>query len=430
MIENLILVLELLAILLCLANLFGEKLAFNAGTAVLVLAYLFIFTGINEYELPQYMRYLAYVAVFTYCLCQYKRTIKVTIVNFFLAYILVSIAQMLLCIPVYYFCGPQKDLWLYDELGIIIAGTGLFILMYYFWHLKIISDFILSRNWIMIGVFYVVAILVFLNIFQVQETLFMENTDFIQIMFSIILFFLVLFEWQKDRTRAEYREKQLKMSHMYNDAFEQLLTKIRERQHDMKNHISAILSMIYTIDDHDELIKKQKEYCEEVLKWNADTSILLTTGNPLLSGFLYKKIQEAEEKGISVNYKVASEKLDFVLSEYEMIDLLGILFDNAVEALCESTETTRKILIEITEEENEIRFAVANTSKVYSPDEIIRFFQRDYSSKGNEHGIGLKKLRKMVHKAGGEIVVTNREIEEVNYLEFMIVFRKKKADIQ
>ena len=82
---------------------------------------------------------------------------------------------------------------------------------------------------------------------------------------SVFLLLLVLYNWQKSRAEAE---RKIRISGLYYEAYDELLTLVRERQHDMNNHISAIMGMLYTIDNYEELVSAQRRYLCEVMENN------------------------------------------------------------------------------------------------------------------------------------------------------------------
>ncbi|MBO5473942.1 MAG: GHKL domain-containing protein [Lachnospiraceae bacterium] len=215
------------------------------------------------------------------------------------------------------------------------------------------------------------------------------------------------------------------MNRLYYSAYEELVALIRDRQHDIKNHINTIYSIIYTTNSYEELVERQKQYCNFVLESSKETQILLAAGNPLISGFLYQKNQEIKSRGMQVDYKL--EKISFPLAatEYEIIEMLGILVDNAIEELAEADHESKKIVIGYTWDEQWDIFYVANTSRNYSTAEIARFFERNYSSKGNGRGIGLDKMRRKLQQLDGGIKAEMEPYGEAQYLKFSIMLPKQ-----
>ena len=425
MISSIKIIVELFAYLYCLAGLFGKKFRLSIHAMILLALDLFLLTGINEYGFPVYLRSLIYVGMFLYGLLYYKESIKVTLVNCFVAAVIVMILQLLLCFFVYftYVLGYRNQEVL--ELLINIACLLICILLSQRINLNKISQLLVVKN----GLIIVVAILILIgfgsSLCEIKENGIFWGEQYIQLVYFLLLFVFVINQWQKSRMDAEKRKTQLEMNKLYYGAYDQLIMVIRDRQHDMKNHISAILSMIHTTNDYEELVTKQKEYCGYVMEQNEKTKLLLSSGNPLVTGFLYSKILEAEEKGIDVEYSIEIKK-DIKFPEYELVEMLGILLDNAIEAL-EKIEIFKKSLhISVKEEQEKIKVVVANNGVDCKKENINRFFDRGYSSKGENRGIGLPKLKYLVEEKKGSIMVSNEEYQKDNYLRFEIVLPKNK----
>ena len=379
-VESVALVLEVSIFIISLSNLFGQRLKVNVYTIVLVIVYLFIFGGINVGEFPTYISFLAYAAIFVYGLFTYKKSIRITFINFLLSFVIVGLLQLILSIPAHYLYNKLVGVSGLNSLLVNIASLATVILVSHKVELKNMSDFILQRCWIIKILFTFVTVCLFINIIYVQQNNTITNSDYIQIIFFAVLFFLVIAEWQKAIVDAERKKTQLEMNKLYYDAYDELLLLIRERQHDMKNHINAILGMIYTIDNYEDLVESQRKYCDDIVEKNKETKLLLAISNPLIAGFLYRKFQEAQNQKILIECKVASKDDSYGIPEYELIEMMGILLDNAMEALNEKEETERNIFVEIEDREENFQIMVANKSRYYDPDEICRFFQKDYSN--------------------------------------------------
>ncbi len=425
-VEIIALVFEVFVALIVLSNLFGKHVRISVYTGLLVIVYLFIFLAINLEDLPTYMAVLAHVAIFVYSIFEYKKSIRVSLINFLLTFVIIGVLQLVLCIPVYYLYDRINSISGLNSLLVNGASLLIVIVVNNKVRLKEVSEFIQRKSWIMKTLFIFIFIYVFANMFYMKVNENIENTDYIQIIFFIALFLLAINEWQKAIVDAERKKTQLEMNKLYYDAYDELLLLIRERQHDMKNHINAILGMIYTIDNYEDLVESQRKYCDDIVEKNKETKLLLAINNPLIAGFLYRKFQEAQKQKILIECKVASKDDNYGIPEYELIEMMGILLDNAMEALNEKEETERNIFVEIEDREENFQIMVANKSRYYDPDEICRFFQKDYSNKGKGHGIGLTKLKRIVQEKDGDIMVTNETRNESNYLQFCLIFPKKK----
>lgn len=425
--------LEVFTYLYCLAKLFGKKFKLSIHAVVLLILILFLLTAISGYGFPKYLLPLVYIGMFLYGLLYYQASIRLTLVNCFLAAAIVTILQLFMLLPIYYVFVVRYELEQGDmyELLINVGCLCFAVLSSRLIKFKRLSDFFIKRNKLIVGVITLFFCGLGISTYQMKYQKNVSVEVYIQMIYFILILLFTIYEWQKTRVDVEKKRMQLEMNSLYYDAYDQLILLIRERQHDMKNHINAILSMIHTTDNYEELAAKQEEYCNYVIGQHEKTKLVLSVGNPLISGFLYSKIQEAEKKGIAVDYRIAMQKTASIVPEYELVEMLGILVDNAIEALSKEIEIVdnnnlKGIRLSIQETENNIEVMVANTSEHYEEDMTEHFFETGYSSKGTGRGIGLSKLKRMVHERQGDIVVSNELWEGRNYLTFVVGMSKEK----
>lgn len=428
LISNLKIIVELFIIIYCLAELFGEKLKISIHAVVMIIVNLFIMAGINDFGFPLYFRSLCYLTIFLYGLLYYKESVKRTLVNCFLTCAIVCILQLTLYLPLYrlvfYKYGPE-----HDNPNELLINSVCFICIVLCSHkieLKRLSDFCIKRNKLIVTVTLLILFGVGFNLYQIVGKRLITLEAYVQMTYFVLIILFIIYEWQKSRMDAEKKKAQLEMNRLYSDAYDQLIMLVRERQHDMKNHINAILSMIYTIEDFDELRARQTEYCGYVIEQNEKTKLVLSSGNPLIAGFLYSKIREAEKDNITIDYKVGIENAKTVIPEYELVEMAGILLDNAIEALNNMSEEdfARKIYFSIKETEDNMTLVVANTSPHYEEALTEHFFESGYSSKGQNRGIGLSKLKRLVQTRKGSIMIYNELRGKMNYLTFEIKLLK------
>lgn len=433
-INNLRNLIELFAFLYCLAELFGSKLKISIHMAVCIIVDMFLITGINDYGFPEYFQPLCYIIMFLYGLLYYGESIKVTLVNCFLAAAIMAVMQLLALFPMYlYYLYSMRyehniisAINSINELLINIVCLVIIILCSYKMKLKRLSDFFIKRNKLIVGVSVFILCGLGISFYRMADEGIILNEAYVQMVYFVLIFLFIIYEWQKSRMDAEKKKAQLELNKLYYDAYDQLIMLVRERQHDMKNHINAILSLVYTIDNYDELIAKQKEYCGYVIEQNEKTKLVLSSGNPLIAGFLYSKMREAESHKITFDYQIGIKKAETVIPEYELIEMASILLDNAIEALnnMNEEEFPRKIDFSIKETEDGMELIVANTSPHYEEDLIEHFFEPGYSSKGQNRGIGLSKLKRLIQNNKGSIIVYNEQRDNTNYLTFEVKLLK------
>ena len=427
MISNIKLLVELFAYLYCMSELFGKKLRINIYVVVLSIIDMFLISLIDNYGFPQYFLVILYICIFIYALSYFRDGVKRTLINYFLATAIGMAIQFMVFILLYFIYYEKYGEGNINELLINIVCLILIILCSHVISFKKISDFFVKRNRLVIGISVLILIAIGTNIYKMKYAGDIGSESYVQLLFFLLMFAFIIYEWQKSRTDVEKKKTQLEINGLYYDAYDQLITLVRERQHDTKNHINTILSMIYTTEDHDELVAKQTEYCQHVIDINDKAKLVLSVANPLIAGFLYSKIQETERKGIEFDYHVDIPKTTVIIPEYELVEMAGILIDNAVEAL-EYGENENvnvktdisKIYVSMRESEERLELTVANTSDYFEEDVTAYFFEAGYSSKGKGRGIGLHKLKRMVNEKTGDIIVSNEMHDNVNYLQFSI----------
>ncbi len=100
----------------------------------------------------------------------------------------------------------------------------------------------------------------------------------------------------------------------------------------------------------EELARLQSQYCKEILEENKYNKIIYDCKDPIVAGFLYNKFSKAEEKGIQTQYHLNTSSEEKDMDVFDLIEMLGILYDNAVDALTD-TASPKEISVGITKSE-------------------------------------------------------------------------------
>ena len=213
------------------------------------------------------------------------------------------------------------------------------------------------------------------------------------------------------------QEKELRMYRTYVNPMEELIREVRARQHEFDNHLNCILNMHVTIDNYDELVKKQSEYILGIADDRKNSFVpLLKLSNKVLAAFVYTKIVSVR-KDVSFEIEVGSRQIPSNVPDRDMVEIIGTLIDNAVEACYEDNN---QIIISIGEEDEKLLFVVRNRHDKIPLSRLSEFFTKGYSTKATtgKRGLGLYNAKKLVKKWKGEIFVHNEEIEGKNYIRF------------
>jgi len=185
----------------------------------------------------------------------------------------------------------------------------------------------------------------------------------------------------------------------YLPIIEDIIEEIRVKQHDYHNHIQALESI--QLGDLINLNGCIQDYKEQLIKEDI-WSKLIRMDNKILIALLYSKHINALSLGIYIDYVIDNYLLKTRCTDYELVEIFGILIDNAFEAVQGINEASIKVVIGYENGMNVID--IRNKSYEVTSDEIKRMFEYNYTTKKiNGHGIGLYKLQKLLNKKNGTI---------------------------
>lgn len=108
-----------------------------------------------------------------------------------------------------------------------------------------------------------------------------------------------------------------------------------------------------------------------------------------------------------MDYSIHIEQAICCFALHEIIEILGILIDNACEHVKMESSLEQRIKLEFQEDTEKVVFSISNPAKYISFSKIDRMFVSGYSSKGKNRGIGLARVRELVEKYAAKIMVSN-----------------------
>ena len=417
--------LEMIAILLCIHELYGKKFYFNIKNIIVIAVDIIVLQLIEVGQLPGGTSMLLYPIACCYCISEFGVNKRELVVNNVLYIVILGILQM----------GAWMVLDVFQIIPTINSGRGIINLMVntiVFFIVCIViphiglhkfsvfmqQKIVLLRLLLIISILFVSYLLIILKV-----TDHLAAEQYVIIIISLCLLGGVTYMWQKNQYKAKEQQIELQMHHMYQESFQNLVSDIRSRQHDFENHINAVYSQHYTSTTLEELVEKQRKYCE-VLREDNKYNKLLSTGNSIITGFLYGKFLQAEGKGITVKYKVKLGELECPVPIYKLVEVIGNLFDNAMEAL-EGNGCEKMIFLDLVETPEELNFTIKNENPYIPQEKLLQLFQRGESSKGNQRGIGLSNVKKICEEYHCELLAANKNDAGKSYIEFGINWRKE-----
>lgn len=198
-------------------------------------------------------------------------------------------------------------------------------------------------------------------------------------------------------SKLEITSRDLKQSQLYNKTLTVLHDNIRVFKHDFHNIVHALGGYIDTED-----IEGLKKYYQQLLNDCQCTNNLTglspsIINNPAIYNVLASKYHKADELGIKINLEVFLDlnEIENHMKIYEFARILGILFDNAIEATKECDKKLINLTIRKDLNKNRLLLIVENTYKNKDVD-TEKIYEKGFSTKPGNSGLGLWKVRQIL----------------------------------
>lgn len=246
------------------------------------------------------------------------------------------------------------------------------------------------------------------------------TTIFLLMLVAFLIIMVIEYRISERKLDKILKEKERQYLEQYYSELEEHYKEMRIFKHDYENLISSM--EIYLSTNDLEGLKKNfndlKQY--ENLNSEIDFKMLNNIKIKNLRGFIYKKIKEAEKKGIRINIECVDEISDINMNILDLIRYLGIVIDNAVEesisignnyvdiAFIKMMKNTTIIV------KNKCRNNIEN---------LDILFKEDFSTKDKSRGLGLTSLERLLGKYDN----INHEVSITDnfFIQKIIVYNKE-----
>lgn len=414
MLLHVALIAEILATVVCLHCIYGKKVKFDVRTVGLILGILVILELANRFRYGGILSLSVYLVLYIYCKSEFKSYFTEIVISIVLYMVILTSLQFICMFISNIFM--KKDVCIRNVISNILALI-VFIIIYKVHGIKHLQKSICKNIRSINIVLGFLCLIVFMVLIQGKVLYEVQMQYFVFVIPAIVILVYGIIKWCAIQRKTEKLEREIDNTIRYVKRYDDLLAKVRLRQHEFKNDLLAILSTRYIYKSYDGLVRAQEEYCKVLLNENRYNS-LLQLGKNILTGYLYGKFQEAEGNGIEIKYSIATAINMMSVPEYCVVEMLGILFDNAIEAIKDAKE--KIIYFEILEYKKEYIFILKNPFTYVPYDEILEWFKYEKSEKGNGRGIGLFHLKRMCEEWKCHIGCRNVENAHKNWIEFTL----------
>ncbi len=219
---------------------------------------------------------------------------------------------------------------------------------------------------------------------------------------------------------AKNKEKMARQHNEYIQNFDSIITDIRTKQHDFKNHLTTLKTLCFT--DKDTYEEYANSYIDSLTLQISGIDYLTNSSNKIIGSIIYSKSCVCNLKGIKFTFECQNQEIGFPLEDFELTSVLTNLIDNAIEAV-ESTILSEKIInVKIAQAVKEKYFQVSNTGNPIPPELASKLFSKGYTTKENKksHGYGLYNVKKIISKYNGTISI----IGNMPYVTFKVSFKR------
>ena len=220
-----------------------------------------------------------------------------------------------------------------------------------------------------------------------------------------VIFFLIILIYLNskfsDKLQAEIlQQKDIQLAELakHSQHIEKLYEEIRSFRHDYVNVLMSIQSGLELRD----LDAIQKIYDTVLSKTvtqfsdqKYDIASLSRISNIAVKSVLSAKLREAHEKRIKLEIEIEENLNLSVIDTLDIITILSILLDNAIEA---TLLTKRPILKFAFFHHNGYLVCIVENSTLQETVSRSDIFKKGYSTKGNSRGIGLTKVMKILDR--------------------------------
>ena len=337
---------------------------------------------------------------------RYKETIRNSIIKILVSFVIFIIMEVIVGIIV---SLAGKDVENYYLTYVLIAVFTISLFIINIVKTKILEQlFEFVRVNIRILLLFIINMIMLIIIVKFINMNMDINTSnihlaiiFVLLLGFILVSILICKEILSEMSKKKDLENKVKQNSILNDCFQQL----KQHEHEYKNHLNVIYSMLQLGSD-DNALKRVKKYIEE--NKNLDNlNDFLYVDNFILRAVVFSKLSEMQKLGIKFEYYINSDLQNININENELTVVITNLLTNAIEAAKECESPYVCIRTEEADIDGKIKttIEIQNTAKDLDKIDISEIFKAGSSSKGKDRGYGLSNVKRIVEQNNGDVLV-------------------------
>lgn len=403
---NIVYFLELLMILVYAETLWKQKICFSGFGLILFIINAIVINAVNLEMIPGFCTWLIHIILLTYlCIRNKSTSLVVNITKYCIVVILTWATELVSGLFVYLIAKTIDN----DNIKMVITNTlGLIISIFVSAIVRKCTNRILMEVDYKSLLYTALICIIPIYIMIVSYV----NNHKVNAWYSIsitvigIMLIIYLVKLQKSEYKIKQKNLEIEINKTYGKVYEDIINNIRRKQHNYDNQITALFSLNKTAKSFEELTELQSNYYAAITSDNEYDYILSACNEPVLAGFIYSKCISCKEQGVRVDCDIHVERWTVEILMHELVEILGILIDNAKEATLDGDFEDKNVSISINEFSYMYSIIVSNRIAEDVVIELDKLFAMDYSTKGEHRGLGLPRVKQICNKYRFEIQVS------------------------
>lgn len=325
------------------------------------------------------------------------------LVTFVVATVLLMLIEMLLILILGPFIGTIS--YFVPVMLVITNGVMFIVVRRYKKALKANIDKYELRfmNYLMINIFFYVFTLKV--VWDYNSEAFTDNMA--QFLILVLLSIFVNYFAYKEVARISERNKRLEFQDEMHQTLEEVISEVKTRQHEYKNHLSTVQGILNT-HEPDEACERIRSFLGDLLEIDSVDTHVLGVDRNIVRAVLFSKNNEADVAQIKMTYDVRCALSGIQMLDYEISIMLNNLLSNALDAAKQETDAERYVHLEVGfDKKHELYyFETRNSGRYVDAAQIPNFTTKFFSTKkkdAKERGIGLWTVRSLACKHSGSV---------------------------
>lgn len=263
-------------------------------------------------------------------------------------------------------------------------------------------------------------------IFTVMQKLYDHVENLLIFLIIQLIFFWILYfsinRREKQRIHNELVENRLSNLKEYTDHLEQEQRKLRKFKHDYQNMLLSLEENLRSSDSQDakDYLQTFKQYSDNYISesglWMFNDFDNVKT--PYLKSILINKTSQATEQGIDVHFECRYDVDQIAMEPYDLVRIVGIAYDNAIEAVRNLDKSHRKINVMVYRTKGQTEITIANPMQI--AENLTHLKKEGVTTKKGHSGFGLANIEE-ISANYSNVLVNYREVKGWFTIQFTIM---------